>query len=110
MTSSAPLHNPVNRLNDWNYFLSLDSLFDCRSDTTVFWGATLSVTLGNTYHTGDRLQLAPTSTVSVVGSRVFVNGVAVGVQVSNASAFYACDAVNAIGPPVMIRTPILALY
>lgn len=54
-------------------------------DTTVFWGATLSVTLGNTYHTGDRLQLATTSTVSVVGSRVFVNGVAVGVQVSGAA-------------------------
>ena len=48
-------------------------------DTSVLWGAKLSLTLGSTFQTGDKLVLVPTSNVSLNGSQVLVGGVVMGV-------------------------------
>ena len=49
------------------------------SDSPIMLGAQLTVSLGNTYRLQDQLIIAPSSTVSVRQSRVFVGGIAVGV-------------------------------
>lgn len=49
------------------------------SDSPIMLGAQLTVSLGNTYRVQDQLVIAPSSTVSISQSRVFVRGVAVGV-------------------------------
>lgn len=54
-------------------------------DTNALWGGKLSLTLGTTYQTGDKLLLVPTSNVTLDGSKVLVGGIVMGVFTTGGS-------------------------